>query len=302
MASRKTALLNNLSGSLFLVAERLFRHSDIAKVEARGERLGELLFRLDGKRRNRTYANLSLAFPEWSVGERSRVAKGVFRHFGLVAADFFRTPLRSAQELLDNVEVQGMENLYAAEKIGKGILVVTGHMGNWERFGHWATSVGRHLSVVARDANQSGIQDRVAKIREHTGIEVLSQGNSARQILTKLRQREMVALLPDQNANEVFVPFFGHPAGTVLGPAVLHQRTGAPLLPSYCVRTGVGKYRVIVLPAIDSENVVQDFPTVTTQLNAALESVIREFPEQWLWMHDRWKNARALGLLGPDAS
>jgi len=190
-----------------------------------------------------------------------------------------------------------MENFDEAESMGKGILALTGHMGNWERFGHWATSIGRHLSVVARDANQSDVQNRVAKIREHTGIEVLSQGNSARSILVKLRQKKIVALLPDQNADEIFVPFFGRMAGTVLGPAVLHQRTGAPLLPSYCVRTGVGKYRVIVRPAIDLENTVHDLAVVTTQVNAALESVIREYPEQWLWMHDRWKNARVRGLL-----
>lgn len=297
MASRKSALLNSISGSLFSVAQRLFLHADIARVESRGERLGGLLFRLDSKRRNRTYSNLELAFPEWSNQDRDRVAKGVFRHFGLVAADFFRTPLRSTQELLDNVEVQGMENFDEAESMGKGILALTGHMGNWERFGHWATSIGRHLSVVARDANQSDVQNRVAKIREHTGIEVLSQGNSARSILVKLRQKKIVALLPDQNADEIFVPFFGRMAGTVLGPAVLHQRTGAPLLPSYCVRTGVGKYRVIVRPAIDLENTVHDLAVVTTQVNAALESVIREYPEQWLWMHDRWKNARVRGLL-----
>lgn len=130
-----------------------------------------------------------------------------------------------------------------------------------------------------------------------TGMTVLSRGDSARPILKKLKHQEVVGILPDQNSDESYVPFFGKPCGTVLGPAVLHMRTGAPLLPAYCVRLAPGKYKTIVLEAIDLENRCDSPEELMTQVNAALESVIRQYPEQWLWMHDRWKNARKNNLL-----
>jgi len=93
------------------------------------------------------------------------------------------------------------------------------------------------------------------------------------------------------------VPFFGKPTGTVLGPAVLHQRTKAPILPAFCLRIGVGKYRIIVCEPIDLECKEEDQEMLMAQVNAVLESVIRDYPDQWLWMHDRWKSARRRNLL-----
>jgi KDO2-lipid IV(A) lauroyltransferase len=297
MGSRRRALLNNVGNAVFGRAQRSFETPDVRKAERKGERLGLLLYRLDRKHRERTHANLELAFPDWAPERRETIARDVFKHFGIVTADFMRSPIRTHQEVLDNMEVEGFEHFEAAEALGKGVIAVTAHLGNWERFGHWCTAIGRHISVVARDANDSEIQDRIAKIRENTGIAVLSRGKSAREMLAKLRRKEIIGLLPDQNSGESFVPFFGHPCGTVLGPAVLHQRTGAALLPSYCVRTGPGKYRVVLRPLVDPDVQEKDAEVITAQLNLVLESVIRDYPEQYLWMHDRWKSARMRGLL-----
>jgi len=208
-----------------------------------------------------------------------------------------RTPLRTKEELLANMEIEGFEHYEAAAAIGKGIIACTAHLGNWERFGHWLIATGRQISVVARDANQGEIQDRVAKIRDLTGVIVLSRGDSARPILVKLKRKEIVGILPDQNSEESFAPFFGKPAGTVLGPAVLHMRTGAVLLPAYCVRVGPGKYRVVLREPIDIDNSMANAEEIMAKLNAVLESVIREYPDQWLWLHDRWKSARKRNLL-----
>lgn len=277
--------------------QKFFLTKDVAVAERRGERLGMLFYRLDRKHRERTYANLEMAYPEWSAERRDEVAKGVFRHYGLVMGDFLRTPVRTDQEVLESAEVFGLEHLTTAESVGKGVLVVTGHLGNFERFGHYCTASGRSIAVVARDANQSEMQDRIAKVRANTRVEFLSRGEAARPILVKLRRKELIGLLPDQNTDESFVPFFGKPCGTVLGPAVLHQRTGAPILPAFCVRTGVGRYRIIVKEPIDLENREKEPEAIMAQVNAVLESVIRDYPEQWLWMHDRWKSARRRGLL-----
>jgi KDO2-lipid IV(A) lauroyltransferase len=275
----------------------VFLKKDVTVAERRGELLGELAFRALKSRRNRTISNLALAYPEWTDRQRFDTARKVFRHFGLVTADFMRTPLRTNEELLSNMEVEGFEHFEKALSVQKGIIACTAHLGNWERFGHWMIATGRDISVVARDANQGAIQERVSTIRNMTGITVLSRGDSARPILVKLKRKEVVGILPDQNSAECFVPFFGKQCGTVLGPAVLHQRTGAVLLPAYCVRTGPGKYKVVLREPVDFENVIDKPEEVMRQLNAVLESVIREYPEQWLWMHDRWKNARKRNLL-----
>ena len=275
----------------------MFLKQDVTVAERRGEKLGDFAFRVLKSRRERAISNLALAFPDWTDEQRYQTARKMFRHFGLVLADFMRTPLRTKEELLENTEVEGFEHYESAAARGKGIIACTAHLGNWERFGHWLVASGNSISVVARDANQGGVQKQVSKIRELTGVTVLSRGDSARPILVKLKRKEIVGILCDQNSDESFVPFFGKPCGTVLGPAVLHQRTGAVLLPSYCVRIGPGRYKVICREPVDIENELKDPAELMSRLNSVLESVIREYPEQWLWMHDRWKNARKRNLL-----
>jgi KDO2-lipid IV(A) lauroyltransferase len=195
------------------------------------------------------------------------------------------------------MEVEGQENIAEVESRGHGIIACTGHFGNFERFGHWCTATGRPITVVARDANQGEMQDRIARVREVTKVEFLSRGNSARAILGILRKNGLVGLLPDQNTDESFVPFFGRPCGTVLGPAVLSIRTKATIVPAFCVRTGVGKYRVIVKPPIETTGLEKQPEAIMAEFNRVLESVIRDYPDQYLWMHDRWKSARRGGLL-----
>ncbi len=297
MSNRQKALVSKLGLYAFGFGQKIFLKQDVTVAERRGEAIGNLAFRLMRSRRERTINNLQLAFPEWTDAQRYETARGVFKHFGLITADFMRTPLRTNQELLDNMEVEGFEHYERAAAVEKGIIACTAHLGNWERFGHWLIATGRQISVVARDANQGEIQDRVSQIRSLTGVNVLSRGDSARPILVKLKRKEIVGILPDQNSDESFVPFFGKPAGTVLGPAVLHQRTGAVLLPSFCVRIGPGKYRVVVREPVDIDNKMESAEEIMAKLNEVLESVIREYPEQWLWLHDRWKSARRRNLL-----
>ncbi len=297
MSNWQKALIDRFGLSAFRFGERYFACKDVSKAERRGEAFGELAYRILKKRRLRAVSNLKMAFPDWSDAKCQDVARKMFRHFGLITADFLRTPMRSNEDLLANTEIEGMEHYVTADAIGKGIIACTAHLGNWERFGHWLIATGRQISVVARDANQGAVQDRVGQLRAMTGINVLSRGDSARPILVKLKRKEIVGILCDQNAEDAFVPFFGKPCGTVLGPAVLHQRTGAVLLPSYCVRVGPGKYKVIVKPPVDIENEISSPEELMTRLNEVLESVIREYPEQWLWMHDRWKSARKRNLL-----
>jgi KDO2-lipid IV(A) lauroyltransferase len=295
--SRKREALDNFAGFMFGFGQRLFLHRDIGKVERRGQRLGELAYRIDKKHRLRTSENLRMAFPDWSDSQVETGAKNVFRHWGLVMADFMRTPLRTDDEVMANMEVEGMEFWESAQPKGNGTIACTAHFGNFERFGQWARAVKRPITVVTRVANQGAVQSRMEALRSQAGIEFMGRGDAARPMLKKLRNNEVIGLLPDQNSEEAYLPFFGHPAGTVLGPAVLHIRTKSVMLPAFCVRTGTGKYKVILCEPIDYDNTATDAAPLMADYNLALERVVREYPDQYLWMHDRWKSARQQGLL-----
>jgi Kdo2-lipid IVA lauroyltransferase/acyltransferase len=296
MASKKRIILDKASTVAFRFGQRAFLKGTIEDAERRGERLAKVLYKLDKKHRQRTQANLKLAFPEWTDQKREETALEVYRHFGRITADFMRTPLRTIEEVA-SAEVVGREHLDAAYALGKGVLIITAHYGNWERFAHWFHSQGLTLNVVARDANQGNVTKKLTELRNQAGAAVMARGNSARAILTKLKQGELVGILNDQNAGDVFVPFFGKMCGTVLGPAVMHLRTGAPLIPCYFTRLGPGKYRAEFFEPVKAEDYDKDQERITIRLNEVLESVIRQHPEQWLWLHDRWKSARQRGLL-----
>ncbi len=298
MKWKPNKIATRLGSWAFVRAQRWCVAASPERAAAAGERIGRLAFRLSKKHRLRALSNLALAFPELSEEERRRLAVRVFEHFGRNAADFLRTELRTDQEVLDTTTVAGREHLDGAFALGRGVLVVTAHLGNWERGAHWFSASGFPMSVVARDANDSELNYLVLRMRRHSGAEVIPRGNAARPILSKLKANGVVAILPDQNSSEAFVPFFGVPAGTALGPAVLHLRTGAPLVPLACVSTGVGRLHIEILPARSYDRASGVKPEeIMADLNRDLESLIRRWPDQYLWLHDRWKSARKRGWI-----
>ncbi|MCX7799632.1 MAG: lysophospholipid acyltransferase family protein [Fimbriimonadales bacterium] len=298
MRLRLNRVATRLGSWAFVRAQRWCLRRSAEQAARAGERVGRLAFRLSRKHRERALSNLALAFPELSEEDRRALALRVFEHFGRNATDFLRSELRSDEEVLRTTTTAGREHLEEAFGLGRGVLVITGHLGNWERGAQWFSASGFPMSVVARDANDSELNDLVLRMRRHAGVEVIPRGNAARPVLAKLKANGVVAILPDQNSNEAFVPFFGHPAGTALGPAVLHLRTGAPLLPLACISAGVGRLHIEILPyrvydrasGVKPERIMED-------LHRDLESLIRRWPEQYLWLHDRWKSARRKGWI-----
>lgn len=266
-------------------------------MERFGERFGDAAFQFSKRRRARATSNLEMAMPELSATERHTIVRQMFRHFGRVAGDFLRSPLRDSEELLASVEVNGIETLMDSVALGRGVIVVSGHFGNWERLGHWFAAAGFPMTLVVRDANDSEMSDRVNEIRKSTGVDVLSRGNAARGILSKLRAGEIVGILADQNCDENFIPFFGKLCGTVAGPAVIAERTQSPILPVFCTYVGIGRYRIDIGQPIEPVPGFERQEGTMRAVNNALEQAIRQRPEQWLWMHDRWKSARRRGLL-----
>ncbi|MCS6775505.1 MAG: lysophospholipid acyltransferase family protein [Chloroherpetonaceae bacterium] len=258
-----------------------------------GRLLGGMLYYLLGRYRRVALMNLQLVFgQELTPAERRRMARRVFQHFGAVATEFVKLPGLRRDDLDRLVTVDGLEHLEQAYQGGRGVLLITGHFGNWEVLARWLTTHGHTLTVVARRANDAKTEELLRGTREKNGVQIVNRGGSAREILRALQQNTIVGILPDQNDADVFVPFFGLPTGTVDGPAQIHLRTGAPLLFAWCVRAPDNRFHVtleppeVIPPTGDRQ---ADVERVMTLVNARLEAQIRRYPEQWLWLHHRWK-------------
>ena len=298
MGSTRKELIGKVAFWLVKRLGRRLQNKSPEQVRRIGNRWGKFIYHADQRRRNRTLDNLKLAFPDLSIQEREILAVKVYEHFGRTGTDFLAGGSRSLEQIESCTEIRGREHLERAIANGKGTLLISGHLGNWERMGAWISLAGYPLNVIARNADQEGVNHLVNSLREGPGTEVIPRGNSVRRILGKLKANEIVAILPDQNSSEAFIPFFGHPAGTVLGPGVIHARTGATILPAMCVELGGGKYMIEFFEELVPQ---AGFETrgegLMRSINDWLESQIRRFPDQYLWLHDRWRTARRKGLI-----
>jgi KDO2-lipid IV(A) lauroyltransferase len=275
-----------------------------------GTGLGSLAYRVAGRQRRRSLANLHLAYGDaLSPSQREVLTREVFQHFGRGLVDFLRAPARSWADLSRLVSCEGWEHVEAARARGRGVVLVSAHLGNWEALGRWlATVKGLPLTVVAREPENPALGAYMRTMRERAGFKVLSKGESARGLLGALKRGEAVLILADQNSGDVFVPFFGVPAGAAAGPATLALRSGAALVPVYCLEADDHSLRVVCRPPLttpedtgahaagataERAGRADEVVRVTAELNADLEAMVRAHPEQWLWLHNRWKSAFA---------
>lgn len=289
-----------LGGVAFKVARFAFVRKDPVAAERLGRKIGRVGYRFAKKQRTRSVSNLKLAFPDLSETEVVELAKKCFEHFGILTADFIRADIRPLDEVvLSVVEVEGIELAEKAHALGKGVLAMTAHMGNWERAAAWSKSQGFPLTVVQRNANDEAMNAIVSDLRRASGVEILSRDNAGVGIFRALREKRVVAILADQNASECFIEFMGKPVGSVIGPAQISQRTGAPMVPNYCIRVGPNQYKIIIHePIVGTGKTDEEARDMMQELNRSLETVVRAYPEQWLWFHDRWKSARRGGMVG----
>jgi KDO2-lipid IV(A) lauroyltransferase len=247
-----------------------------------------------GIRRRVTLDNLAHAFRERSDEERRAIARGAYANMARVVVDALRTLGASRAELLAEVEVDDFGPVERALASGKGLLVATAHLGSWEMFGA-AMAQRVPLHAVVRPL-RGGVNARLVEARERSGLRLIPARGALASMVAALRKNEVVAMLLDQaigGKHALFVPFFGRPAATTPALSMAALRTGAPTLVVVALRDGDRlRFRVEgPLEVTSSGDRQRDLQDHTARVTAALERIIREAPDQWLWLHRRWKIA-----------
>lgn len=259
-----------------------------------GRALGTFIFRASRRYRTVAVENLALVFGEtWDERRIHDTARATFQNIAMNLVEFLRFPGMDPARLDTLIRVEGEEHLREALARGRGVLAITAHYGNFEMFGAAFAHRGYPLSVIARNADDDKTNDLINSIRARMGYRVFARKNAATRSIRVLRRNEILGVLPDQNDLEgIFVPFFGRPAATTRGPAVMALRTGATVLPAFIHRAPDDTHTVTIYPPLDYQNTddpEQDIYDLTLKINQAIETAIREHPDQWFWLHKRWK-------------
>jgi Kdo2-lipid IVA lauroyltransferase/acyltransferase len=264
-------------------------------ADAVGRRLGRLAYRL-GLRRGVVEANLRLAFPDADPAWIDRTAIASYEHLGREAASMLRLAKLDPQAVIDRTDTaEDWPKLEGALAQGRGVLLVTGHYGNWEIAAAAVAARGIPIAAIVRRQGNPLFDARLDETRRRLGVETISQRDAPSRVPRLLRQNAVIGIVGDQDARRsgVFVPFFGRPASTHRGPAIFSLRFGAPAFACVARRLPGGEVRYRVAGAAVEVPRTGDLETDTVALTAALaarlEHEIRQAPEQYFWFHRRWK-------------
>lgn len=257
--------------------------------------LSMLFYHVSPRRRLIAIHNLKRAFPGKDMDEIVAIAKGVYRNMAIVAADFFDIPKLTPANLSGLIEVEGLEHCRKALEKNKGVLMFGAHFGNWELGAIVLSLTVKPSVVIYRILDNPLMENLVTWVRSCTGNIPLAKDFAMRSMLRHLKKNDILGILIDQNvsvAEGVFVDFFGRPACTTTGLALLALHTGAPVLPGRAVRMDDGRYRFIFgeeVELVRTGDREKDVLVNTQNFTRIIEDTVRQYPDQWLWVHQRWK-------------
>jgi len=240
--------------------------------------------------------NLQLAFPEMPEVEREKLLRSVYGNLGALLAEFCLMPRYTPEVASRFIRYEGLDNYLAARERGKGVLVLTGHLGAWELSSFYHSLMGMPMGMVIRRLDNPLVDAFVNRIRCQHGNRVIHKDDFARGLIASMRAGETVGILMDTNMTPpqgVFVPFFGVQACTASGMARIALKTDAAVVPGFLLWEESERQYVLrfgkELEVVHSGDAERDAVTNTAAFTAAIEGMIRQYPEQWLWMHRRWK-------------
>jgi KDO2-lipid IV(A) lauroyltransferase len=264
----------------------------LGAARAIGVVLGHFAWHVAFAERRRTFNHLAIAFPDWTKAQRGTVARRMFQHLGMSLMEVLWLPRLDAATRDRTTDVEGLERALTLVRAGRGMVAYTGHCGNWEWLACCVASYGISLTVLQRERDEAEVSQFITDTRARFGIATIDRGSTAaaREMLRALKNAGALAFLNDQNirAESAKVPFFGRPALTPIGPARLAIRAGVPLVGIFIERGSDGRQHIVFDEPIETSR--DDDPiAVTARMTARIEAQIRRAPEQWVWMHERWR-------------
>jgi Kdo2-lipid IVA lauroyltransferase/acyltransferase len=240
--------------------------------------------------------NLRLAFPDWTEAQRRSTLKKMTRNLGWMAAEFARLPDYTKENIANVVILDGHENFLAGQSRGKGVLYLTGHIGAWELSSFAHALYGFPLHYMARPLDNKRVDALVNQYRGLSGNKPIYKNESARMMLRILKGAGTIGILADQNTlpdEGTFVDFFGTPACTTTGIARVALHTGAAVVPGYAAwDENLRKYRLRFEPPVELVRTGEgerDIAENTQRFAKVIEEIVKKYPEQWVWIHARWK-------------
>ncbi|HEY3416232.1 MAG TPA: lysophospholipid acyltransferase family protein [Armatimonadota bacterium] len=302
--SKKTPLHKRLErwagGRAITLVRRLVIALPERSVAGFGRGLGNFFYALSRRYRVLSQQNIRLVYPTMPIREVKQLARQVFIHFGKVGVEFLRVPLLTPEEIDRRAYYVNREHLDAALANGKGVLLISAHLGNWEYLAAKLTQDGYALDALQRAAKDAETTRIVTEVRKGTGIRVYNKGNILPAIRA-LRDNRILIILADQHDFEgAFADFLGVPAMSATGPAAIALRTGATILPTFTFREPDDTIRIEFHPPFTPEpgpDREEDVRAITQRLCDIISEQIRRAPDQWLWLHDRWRSTREPHLL-----
>jgi len=261
-----------------------------------GRTVARVAYLFAGKLRRTAYRNLSLAFPNLDPKRRTAIVKDVFRNLGDMLGEFSQFIKLTPETISNLVVYDGFENYQKAADKGRGVLFLTGHFGNWELCALAHGLYGNRLNFLMRPIDNPLLDRLVARYRSLSGNRTINKNKAVKPVMNALGAAEAVGFLIDVNTlpdQGVFCDFFGIPACSTSGLAVFALRTGAPVVPGFLLwDEELGKYRLRFDPEIEIERTgdfKEEVALNTARFTHVIEDYARRYPEQWLWIHRRWK-------------
>jgi Kdo2-lipid IVA lauroyltransferase/acyltransferase len=253
-------------------------------------------FHLARRQRLAGLQNLHIAFPQMTESEREQILRGCFQNLGRLLVEFTHFPELNKANISQHVVHDGLENYLEGLRRGRGVIFMTAHFGAWEMSSFAHALYGYPLKFIVRPIDNPRVEQLISNYRTLSGNIPIQRRQAAREILKALRRNEAVGILFDQNTTRgegVFADFFGIPAATTPAIALFALRSGAAVIPGFLIwDENLKKHRLRLDPPvelIDTGDLSHDVLENTTRFNKILETYVRQYPDQWLWIHRRWK-------------
>lgn len=260
-----------------------------------GRWLGRMGFTLLRRRRNIAISNIRRAFPDLAPGEAKDIALSCFQKLGTNMIELILVPFLPLREVPERFSLEPKDIVETTLGAGRGVIALTFHFANWEIMGITSRLLNQPVVALARPLKKHvRLNTFLNRLRESTGLTIIVNANTAREVMRLLKKNAIIAILGDQREKRsrgVFVDFFGHKVPTSKGTAMIAMKTGCQVVPCYPVRKGFLRYTIMCGEPIlmERDGDIDDLIAKNTRkINAFLEDIIRQYPDEWFWVHQRW--------------